>query len=313
MVSDDKRAADFLSKMEIRVEKLRAQLAEAEIVVITGVVHPPGAGGSRMSRGSDGSVAEVTFPALGNARAPHEDPADWELLVSLAYWRPAGGEVRESKLTLRKPVSRAALDAAFERVRPYDLLQAKVRLVEHWVIDDDLAHTGSPQGLLVEIAPDRPHDPELERLTHHLREAVIMRDERFGEFILNRRIDWFEAKTKWGGTPVNLALSGSGADEVAEALATAHALWDAQEAWHQRIVAHAVQRLLPVKNENWLEAGEKPLTAADFVGRTSLTDITIYEGGTFEFWFNDCDLFSDHSICVSGDLQNGPKQSDIEG
>jgi len=24
----------------------------------------------------------------------------------------------------------------------------------------------------------------------------------------------------------------------------------------------------------------------------SLTDITIYEGGTFEFWFNDTDLFS---------------------
>jgi len=313
MVSDDKRAADIISKMEIRVEKLRAQLGEAEIAVITGVVGPSGPGGSRMSRGSDGRVAEVTFPALGSAHAPHEDPAAWELLVSLAYWRPAGGEVRESKLTLRKPVSRVALDDAFKRVRPYDLLQAKVRLVEHCVIDDDLPRTGSPQGLLVEISPDRPHDPELERLARKLREPVIMRDDRFGEFVLNRRIDTFEAKMKWGSTPVDLALSGSGADEVAEALATAHALWDAQEDWHQRIVAHAVERLLPLKNGNWLEDGEDPLTAADFAGRMSLTDIAIYEGGTFEFWFNDCDLFGDHSICVSGDLQNGPKQSDIEG
>jgi hypothetical protein len=313
MVSDDKRAADIISKMEIRVEKLRAQLGEAEIAVITGVVDPSGPSGGRMSRGSDGSVAEVTFPALGSARAPHEDPAAWELRVSLAYWRPAGGEVRESKLTLRKPVSRAALDAAFKRVRPYDLLQAKVRLVEHWVIDDDLPRTGSPQALLVEISPDRPHDPELERLARKLREPVIMRDDRFGEFVLNRRIDWFEGKMKWGSTRVNLALSGSGADEVAEALATANALWDAQEACHQSIVAHAVERLLPLKNGNWLEDGEEPLTAVDFAARMSLTDITIYEGGTFEFWFNDCDLFGDHSICVSGDLQNGPKQSDIEG
>src|SRR5262245_462440 len=133
MVSDDKRAADVLSKMEIRVEKLRAQLGEAEIAMISGVVDPSGPGGSRMSRGSDGSVAEVTFPALGSARAPHEDPTEWELRVSLAYWRPAGGAVRESRLTLRKPVSRAALDAAFECGRPYDLLQAKARLGEHWV------------------------------------------------------------------------------------------------------------------------------------------------------------------------------------
>src|SRR5215510_11698403 len=313
MVSDDKRAADIISKMEIRVEKLRAQLGEAEIAVITGVVGPSGPGGSRMSRGSDGRVAEVTFPALGSAHAPHEDPAAWELLVSLAYWRPAGGEVRESKLTLRKPVSRVALDDAFKRVRPYDLLQAKVRLVEHWVIDDDLPRTGNPQGLLVEISPDRPHDPELERLARKLREPVIMRDGRFGEFVLHRRTDTFEGKMKWGSRRVNLALSGSGADEVAEALATAHALWDAQEACHQSIVAHAVERLLPVKNGNWLEDGEEPLTAADFAARMSLTDITIYEAGTFEFWFNDIDLFGDHSISVSGDLQNGPTHSNVEG
>ena len=45
----------------------------------------------------------------------------------------------------------------------------------------------------------------------------------------------------------------------------------------------------------------------------SLTDITIHEGGTFELWSNDRDLFCGPSICVSGDLQNGSKQSDIEG
>src|SRR5262245_14928217 len=197
MVSFDKRAADVNLKIEIRMEKLRAELREAEIVVITGVVGPYGPGGGRMPRGSDASVAEVTFPALGSARAPHEDTAEWQMTVSLAYWRPAGGEVRESKLTLRKRVSRAELNAAFKRVRPYDLLQAKIRLVEHPVIDDDLPRTGNPEGLLVEIAPDRPHDPELERLARKLREPVIMGDDRFGQFVLNRRIG-FEGKTKWG-------------------------------------------------------------------------------------------------------------------
>src|SRR5215475_6360853 len=107
MVSHDKRAAD-VSKIKIRVEKLRAQLREAEIVVITGVVDPSGPGGAGNSREAD----------------------EW-LLLSLAYWRLPDGELRESKLTLRKPMSRAELHATFKRVRPYDLLQAKVRLVEH--------------------------------------------------------------------------------------------------------------------------------------------------------------------------------------
>src|SRR5262249_4816580 len=152
----------------------------------------------------------------------------------------AGGGLRGSMLTLRKPAVRAGIDAALGGGRPYDLLQAKVRLVGHPVIDDGLPFTGNPQGLLGGSAPGRPHDPELERLARKLREPVIMRDERFGEFVLNRSIDWFQAKVQWGSTPVNLALSASGADEVAEALATAHALWNAQEACHQSIVAHAV-------------------------------------------------------------------------
>ena len=70
---------------------------------------------------------------------------------------------------------------------------------------------------------------------------------------------------------------------------------------------------MPDKNDTWLEDGEAPLTADDFVARMHLTNITIYEGGAFEFWFNDTDLFGDHSISVSGDLQNGPKYSNVEG
>ena len=113
--------------------------------------------------------------------------------------------------------------------------------------------------------------------------------------------------------PVKLALNGSGADEVAGALATAHALWDAQEAWYQRIVACAIEWLLPLKNDNWLKDGEEPLTAAVFAGRMSLTSISVDQGGTFQFWFNDGDLFLGHSITVDGDLQNGPKDSNVEG
>jgi len=61
---------------------------------------------------------------------------------------------------------------------------------------------------------------------------------------------------------------------VAEALVAG-----ARERRMVRDLAHAVERLLPVKSGNWLEDGEEPLTAADFVGRMSLTDIAIYEGG----------------------------------
>jgi len=45
----------------------------------------------------------------------------------------------------------------------------------------------------------------------------------------------------------------------------------------------------------------------------TLRSITLEQGGVFEFWHDDGDMFGGHSIMVRGTLQDGPTDADIPG
>ncbi len=97
------------------------------------------------------------------------------------------------------------------------------------------------------------------------------------------------------------------------ALQVARALWKDQEQWARRIEDYAVQELLRLKNESWLDAEEVELTADQFKARMTLESITVEPDGSFDFWHDDGDLFCGHSIQVSGNLSEGPTDADIPG
>ena len=47
--------------------------------------------------------------------------------------------------------------------------------------------------------------------------------------------------------------------------------------------------------------------------RMELDAVQISAGGSFEFWFNDGDLFWGHAIHVTGALDKGPESAQMEG
>ena len=49
------------------------------------------------------------------------------------------------------------------------------------------------------------------------------------------------------------------------------------------------------------------------MSRMELDAVQIYEDGAFDFWFNDGDLFWGHSIHVTGSLESGPEDAQMEG
>src|SRR5262249_25964407 len=101
--------------------------------------------------------------------------------------------------------------------------------------------------------------------------------------------------------------------DVPAALQTAHALWQASHRWNARIRDYAAQKLLPLKNDVWLDDEEDELTADQFQEKMTLKGITVYPDGAFEFWHDDGDLFWGHSILVSGNLTEGPTDANIPG
>jgi hypothetical protein len=168
---------------------------------------------------------------------------------------------------------------------------------------------------LLRLLDPKLKDPELERAAEELKKPVTHDDALFGKFTLNRRSNCFVAETTWMGAVTQLSLQSD--EKEAEfpqgCLEQARLLWKDANRWDREIQTMMLRELLDLKNGNWLEEDEKELTAADFLSRVSLSSITVDPKGTFEFWYDDGDLFWGHAIMVSGSIEEGLREAGIHG
>ena len=65
------------------------------------------------------------------------------------------------------------------------------------------------------------------------------------------------------------------------------------------IKAHAANDHLPIKNKDWLQDGEAPLSTPDFIKRLRLNGMNLLDDDGMNLFFNDGGLFAGHSIVVS--------------
>lgn len=279
----DNSTEDIFAVAQKRIEKLMIQLNNSEQNVILGVVGPNGAGASR-SQGED----------------------LWTVTFTLYAWRRKGCSMKKQEITIRKRVVDAEKDELRSCVKPYGIVELKTRISEENV-------SGTSQGLLIEIIDGNAQDEELEKYADELQKPVVFVDEFFGEFTLDRAVNWFEAEVDWRSKSIRLSLSMDNCANRDGLVDMAKSLWKSQNLWSRRITDFAITELLPLKNESWLETGKKELTPRDFARKMKLESITLYPDGSFEFWHNDGDLFWGHSILVSGDLEKGPTDADIPG
>ena len=266
----------------------------------------PLAAAQSMTRLSTAAPARLRGVAVNDASATSAGPGQWRLQLALEAWRSEDGPVRLQRLMLHQPVD----DAAFERQRdaltPYRVLDLRVRLLEDSI-------PGTPQALLEQVVGFDDADAELRAHAEALQQPVTHEDPQLGVFTLDRRVGWFCAHTAWRGREIELQLEADQPDEVAAALQAAHALWADDAAWEQRVRAYAVEQLLPLKNEYWLDEDEAPLTPEAFTARMTLRSIGLTPEGGFDFWHDDGDLFGGHAIRISGSLATGPSEADIPG
>jgi hypothetical protein len=274
---------DRVAQAKERRAKLMAQLAAAPVVDVLGVVRPSGVTGGKVGR---------------------EDL--WELGCTFVAWRLNDGELQTQPLSLNRQVTNAELLSIRKVLRPFSVVRIKAR-----VLLDSLV--GSPQALLEEAIGADTTDKELNDKAAELQKPVTFDDPLLGTFTLTRRVNWFIATTQWLGMSIMLNLAATEGAELQDALKTAYTLWENQEGWNKRVRDFAVQVLLPLKNDSWLDEGEAELMTDQFEARMKLESITVNSDGTFDFWHNDGYLFGGHSIQISGDLTKGPTRADIAG
>ncbi len=142
---------------------------------------------------------------------------------------------------------------------------------------------------------------------------MTFEDSQFGTLILDRRINAYRGKAIWNRVEVEISIHKDETGEIEGGLRTLRQLWQDQGTWAERIGNYAAQQLLRLKNDNWLDEDEAPLSADEFMARLRLECISIDQEGSFTFWHNDGDLFWGHSVEICGNLRDGPTFADIPG
>jgi hypothetical protein len=97
-------------------------------------------------------------------------------------------------------------------------------------------------------------------------------------------------------------------------------LWDRandvvtqMESYSEDAKKYAVEGLLELKNENWLDSEEEPLTREQFKHRMTLESVDISVEGEIGFFYDDGDLFFGHCIVITLDQCDRFVNADIAG
>lgn len=236
--------------------------------------------------------------ASGASGGKSKDDILWKWGFTLLAWRPLGRPVQTRPLSVVCEVTEEEMKLLRGVVNKDSVVTFTAKLCEN-------SPFGFPKARFISVLPATP-DPELEQILQEATKEVVFSDPDLGLFTLNRSLGWFEGQLPWLGEPILLYVDLWDEEEYPQkGLQIAKTLQTNMGEWTQKTGDYAAKTLLETKNERWLEDDEEPLQPAEFIQRLSLQSLTIYCDGSFEFSFDDGDLFWGHSINVSGSLAEG--------
>lgn len=230
---------------------------------------------------------------------PHSD--EYEVhFFSFSAWRFPGQSLVNKELTILRPVAPET-----------DYFSEFPKLSFHRI--RVMISTDETRAIFAGKAAQPADTRGLDEVANELSKPVVMKSERFGNLTLDRSIGWFEAKAEWNGKLLRVCFHTGENLDVSASREVAEKLWDSQASWKQKVDNFAVQELLQIKNDSWLNDNDPVVTADQFKSKMTLQSISIYPDGRIEFWHADGDLFWGHSILISGSLDQGLTQADIAG
>ncbi|ADD45781.1 DUF2262 domain-containing protein [Stackebrandtia nassauensis] len=241
------------------------------------------------------SILGVVSPFAGTSlSATGGQQAQWSARVELVCWQPLDGDPVARRLTLRstaRPRDEASgLIAGFTG---YDVVSCEHR-----------------DGVLLRRPELAVPPPRLAAMLEQLRRPRTV-GHRLGEFTYTLESDAFDGESDIDG-PVQVRLNTAEAatacrmlDELADALASGRLT-------RRNLADRAVTELFDLANDEWLDEDER-VTAAEFRRRMVLSEITVDDGGDFEAYHDDGELFAGHVILVQGTLAEGPSEATLAG
>jgi uncharacterized protein (TIGR03067 family) len=138
-------------------------------------------------------------------------------------------------------------------------------------------------------------------------------DEVLGRLAWDDNLNWYSGKIAKGDISVEVSLTRDQHGSVDRTQARARHVVQNLPTYIELARRYAVENLLDLKNDNWLDEEEEPLTAAAFRQRMTLESMVFSSNGGITFYHDDGNLFWGHCIQICVDAQDQCVGADIPG
>lgn len=126
-----------------------------------------------------------------------------------------------------------------------------------------------------------------------------------GELTFDKATEWWEGSIYWNETVITIQLSATDTNDLQKATKIGNTICENIENFDRLAKEIAAEKLLDLRNNNWLEEDQDEDSPEDFKLKMSLKSIFIDSKGCFSFDFDDGDLFWGHSIVAEGSISDG--------
>ena len=158
--------------------------------------------------------------------------------------------------------------------------------------------------------PEPGFDPELKAVLDRQVTPVTRTVEGVGEFVLNRRLGCMQAEVAWLGGRAQLSVEAEQDQQesffsLAAKLLENSPWWDAEA---KKLAARTGLEQINAQLEE--DEEEEPVDQETLQGQLELEAIQLSAGG-ISLWYG-CELLYGRSLCVMGDMEQGPTRAELE-
>lgn len=138
-------------------------------------------------------------------------------------------------------------------------------------------------------------------------------DDLLGTLQWDDNLNWYRGEVRVANASFDLSLDPVEETDASGALSRAKQIVEDFERFRKMAADYAVDGLLQLKNDTWLDEAEQQITADEFRARMKLEAISVEADDGVTFWHHDGDLFWGHSIQVCIDASDNCTGTDIPG
>ena len=202
----------------------------------------------------------------------------------------------------------------YKRFTPGQVYRLKIRKLK----DEFAKDRHIPRYALSEVLVAHEDCPALNRVLEEYQDEVELQDEVLGTLTLDKDFEKLRGQVKWCGLTIELCLDVDAFDKDSwsKPRIAAKSLVSDCVSWDDKMIEYAAHEFTESYNETHeceYDEGEfEELSEEDYASRLTMVKLDIALDGSFKAYF-DCDnLNFDSYVTVTGSVQDGIKDADIE-